>query len=336
MDTEEQFYVSWRGNVTGPFTLEQIETRLRQRSINSLSRVQIGGEWVLLRDALAQLREKDSDPGPDPVRAPDPAPTVELARAQPVDEVREQPHEAPEHPHSPESGGDVNYGQDADDSSGRGLGITSFVLSFFFAVPILNMLTMVLSIVFGHISIRGGLGADGARQRSLPWFAVWTSYVHAGFLLMVILIIAVVAEDLDVSGEILGEAILYQHWTMLGIGVAAALGGGLLMLAVKMLANYWPSFAVCYVGALAPLAVLEIVAQLILNQTDVEGREILIVYGAANGIMLLIQLLLWASLIQSPQGKPLGYGGAAVASLFYTIVSFITFISAFLLGALNT
>ena len=83
MDTEEQFYVSWRGKVTGPFTLKEIEARLMQRSINSLSRIQIGGDWVLLRDALAQLRQVQ------PKAEPEPEPVIEL-KSETVEEL-EQP-----------------------------------------------------------------------------------------------------------------------------------------------------------------------------------------------------------------------------------------------------
>ena len=100
MDTEEQFYISWRGKVTGPFSLEQIETRLVQRKINSLSRIQIGGEWVLLRDALAQLRQIKPEPEPEPVVMPIPVrelEPVQLTMDAPEKEVRERaPAQAPE------------------------------------------------------------------------------------------------------------------------------------------------------------------------------------------------------------------------------------------------
>ena len=102
MDTEEQFYISWRGKVTGPFSLEQIETRLVQRRINSLSRIQIGREWVLLRDALAQLRQIQPEPEPEPQPVVKPAPARELDPARvimdaPEKESRERaPAQAPE------------------------------------------------------------------------------------------------------------------------------------------------------------------------------------------------------------------------------------------------
>ena len=338
MDIEEQFYVSWRGKVTGPFSLEQIETRLKQRTINSLSRIKVGDDWLLLRDAIVDLRSKIAKPAD----TPDPAPTVELDPLPPAEQYQAQTVGFSEEKTLPvardsvESAGYEISTEKPEGSKGRGLGITSFVLSFFFAVPILNMLTMVLAIIFGHIANRDGMGPNGARHSSLPWFALWTSYIHAGFLLMAFLVVALVAANLDIAETVIGEAILYLHAVMLGLGVAAALGAGLIMLAVKMLANYWPKFAVSYVCALAPLAVAEIAIRLLSTLVEVEGTQILIVYGTAGGIILVIQTLFWGSLIESPEGKPLGYSAAGLASLFYTIITFfITFLFGFLLGVLS-
>ncbi len=47
-------YLSWRNKVTGPFTLDEIHEKLRSRELNSLCKVQVNGDWVLLRSFLSR------------------------------------------------------------------------------------------------------------------------------------------------------------------------------------------------------------------------------------------------------------------------------------------
>ena len=379
MDTEEQFYVSWRGNVTGPFSLEQIEARLKKRSISSLSKIQIGEEWVLLRDVLDQIRQKESGSGMDP------SPTVELEPASRPEDFSGKRKNAAVPPPLPSSarvdsdndksagsspslrssalaepgvapGADTGWGDAKKPSAlaesgvspgiyadwwdtnkpsapvdsasvesgvsggavsgypGRGLGITAFILSFFFFVPIVNLGTIPLSLFFGHLAIRGGMGPNGARQRPLPWFALWTSYVHAVFLAMVYLLVMSLTDE----PEEVRDTFFLLHIQTLGYGVGAALGAGLLMLALRLRTASRPPSLVCYVGALVPIATGAITVLFLEAQN---GGPKHLQLGVTLGIMFLIQALLWSKLIQSPQGKSLGYKNAAVVSLVYTIVS---------------
>ena len=352
MDTEEQFYVSWRGNVTGPFTLEQIETRLRQRSINSLSRVQIGGEWVLLRDALSQLRHKEQEPQPQPQPVADPAPTAIL---EPARSSKDSPgKEVPERDLPPESAG-VAGGLDLSGTAagfhgeGRRFGITSFILSLFFFVPVLNVVTILLSLVFGHIALRGVLGSAAARERPLPWIGVWSSYIYAGLFLAFVFILQVFEARLGLTSlireldNLLGSkamnwVVYLIHGCVFLLAVFAVFGGGLLILVIRMLEGYWPRFHLCYVGSLLPISI-GFLTHLFLNVFffDLEGGDIdnqtLAFSILAGAFMFIIQIVFWAPLFQSPNGQVLGYGKAALAALFYTIASYaIGFVVGFLVG----
>ena len=346
MDTEEQFYISWRGNVTGPFSLEQIETRLRQRSINSLSRIQIGGEWVLLRDALAQLRHKEPEPQP----LADPAPIRELEPARAIEDSLDK--EVPERDLPVDSAGvagglDLLESEGDSHGEGRRLGITSFILSFLFFVPVLNVVTILLALVFGHIALRGVLGSVAARERPLAWMGVWSSYVYAGLLLAFVFILQVLEARVGltslISGldgllgsKVMNWVVYLVHGCVFLLAVSAVFGAGLLILVIRMLESYWPRFHVCYVGSLLPIAIGFITHVFLyvflfdLERGDIDNQRL--VFSMVVGVVMLItQIVFWAVLFQSPKGQVLGYGKAALAALFYTIASYAI---AFLVGFL--
>ena len=227
--------------------------------------------------------------------------------------------------------------------------IIVMILSLFFFVPVLNVVTILLSLVFGHIALRGVLGSAAARERPLPWIGVWSSYIYAGLFLAFVFILQVFEARLGLTSlireldNLLGSkamnwVVYLIHGCVFLLAVFAVFGGGLLILVIRMLEGYWPRFHLCYVGSLLPISI-GFLTHLFLNVFffDLEGGDIdnqtLAFSILAGAFMFIIQIVFWAPLFQSPNGQVLGYGKAALAALFYTIASYaIGFVVGFLVG----
>jgi hypothetical protein len=52
MDTNASYLLRWRGRQQGPFTLAQIERKLSEQEIGMLHEIQMGSEWITLRDCF--------------------------------------------------------------------------------------------------------------------------------------------------------------------------------------------------------------------------------------------------------------------------------------------
>jgi hypothetical protein len=334
IDPDTSYYLQWRGKVVGPFQLEEINQKLRQRQINSLYKVQVEGDWVLLREFLAQIKTEHAEeeielPTPPPLRGGspgtglsssppvigDPSPVVPLAI--PVEDDgwggAALPRENP--------AGSEGFSNPAGmDKTGKGMGVSSFILSFSFFIPFLNLFGLTMSLILGHLALSRSSSGEEPRRSVFPWFGVMTSYVHMGFLVLAAAyVLGFLVKDAPSSMKI--TAFLSIHGMMLWYAVLACFGAGLLMLAVKMLAGYVPRFHICYVGALLPFAVGELVKIFVSSTADKNQHEMFVIWGIACLIMLVLQALVWAFLIKDDDGEPLGFTYASVASLFYTIVS---------------
>ena len=77
MNTTE-YYLSWRGRQSGPFSLEEIEAQLRRGEVSGLHLIHHGGAWIPLEEFLATNK-------PLPVAPPPPMP----APPSPVDDAME-------------------------------------------------------------------------------------------------------------------------------------------------------------------------------------------------------------------------------------------------------
>jgi len=58
-----EYSISWQGTVTGPYSIKEIRSMLKSGRINSLYRIKVEGEWLMLRDYLAQIdrAQRDAD-----------------------------------------------------------------------------------------------------------------------------------------------------------------------------------------------------------------------------------------------------------------------------------
>lgn len=317
---EEEYYLSWLGKVSGPFALGQIQDQLRSRKINSLYKVQVDGEWRLLRDFLkqsrqrSQLEEEKEEVNPSPPEQVTSQPGARRAVRPELAETILAEEFSYNVATSEELDGPVGTGPKS-----RGFGITSFILSLCFFIPVLNIFTLIIAVVFGHIALGDRLSPRRSRGCSLAWFGLWTSYVHGGFLLIAYGYAAV----LSITNKLYDGVLFEIHMLMFANAVFACIGGGLIMAAVRMLASYSPPFYVAYVASLIPVSISQVVSLVLVGSLHVEDdlTRALWTFAIVQGVMFVLQTLLWASMITGPSGKPLGHLHSAVTSLFYSFVS---------------
>jgi hypothetical protein len=311
--------LSWQGQVSGPHPLREIQALLRAGKIHSLYRVEVDGEWILLRDFLADLNQRagvaarlapaaQATPEGKPVAAlPVPTAVTPLATPVPSDRFREPPAAA-----SARTAADDRPAEDAN-----GLAIAAFVLSLFFWVPYLNGITWLLALILGHLAT----GQTDPERRSLPavlaWVGLWLSYVEISFFLVALLWFQ--ALEIPVTTAVY----LVLHGRLLFSVLAALIGAGVLMLVVRVTTGSLLGLAECFVGALVPAASAAL--GLLLVQTAVAADELardkgLVLIGAVNIVLFLVQMFFWGSFIRLPDDGKLGLPRAALVSLPYTVI----------------
>ena len=311
----KDFFLSWQGQVTGPHAPRDIRNLLKLGKIHSLYRIQIEGQWILLRDHLAALEKDLRDEAVCHA-----ARSVSL-QAQPsqfakpitianevwesdvaVDPGREQPswNETEEQPSVP-----------------IGIAITSFVLSLFFFVPFLNGITWLLALIFGHLALSNAGSRPSGKAATLAWIGLWITYVEIGYFLVGLAWSSVT--------EILPMMMVYYllHAQMLGNAIGALIGAGVLMFAIKLSSGCLIRFSTCYVAALLPsaesaLGMFFLQASMVGNSLS-SGRGLLLI-GLLNLVLFVGQVFFWARFVRLSDDEELGLSRATLASLLYTIV----------------
>ena len=310
--------------MTGPHTLREIKSLLRVGKVHSLFKIQVEGEWMLLRDHLADLdrylREAERAPAVPAATPATPAtrtfppismPTggVPMAIAVPDDDRRQVP-EAAIPPPCPTAVREHEAG------AAKGMAIAAFALSLFFCVPYLNGITWVLALIFGHLAV----APTGAERRSpaatLAWLGLWLCYVEISLFLLGLGWFLV--RDIPIT-----TVYLVLHGRMLFSVLAAVIGAGVLMLVVRLTTGTLLAFATCFVGALVTSATGAL--GMLLVQTAVPPDALardqgLVLIGAVNIVLFLVQLFFWGSFIRLPDGGKLGLPRAALVSLPYTVI----------------
>ena len=336
-DFRKIYYLRWQGKSAGPFTLDEIRHKLRRRQIHSLYKVQVEGDWVLLRDFLAaKKREEDEERKREEeaaqARAREPMVSPPVPVAIPVGDqedddwtpIKENDDFGPNIIEQPE-----------EDGSGGGLGLASFILSFGFFIPFLNFFTMATSLVFGHLAFSKPISRKSGKIYAFPKIGLTTSYIHGGF--MVLALAYLLGYHLrDAPSALKLVAFFSIHWTMLVNAVNACIGAGMLMLAVKMLAGYVPRFYEAYLAVLLPTSVGSLTMIFVTSASFEKREELFVALGIVSVVMLALQALVWSFMIKDDEDEPLGFAYAAVASLFYTIVfAFIGFLFILLFTSLT-
>lgn len=310
----KELFISWQGQVTGPYSLKDIQNLLKLGKIHSLYKVQAEGQWILLRDHLAVLEKKSREEAAKQlVIASQPQPSSTSA-FKPVDLADDdvEPVEVSDPTHVPRLS---NAGREA--SVPAGIAITSFVLSLFFFIPFLNGITWLLALIFGHLALANSENRPIGKAATLAWVGLWITYVEIGYFLFGLAWCAV-TEILPMM-----KAYFLLHGQMLGNAIGALIGAGVLMLAVKLSSGHLIRFAICYVGALLPAAISALCMfflQLTVASNSLSSGRSLLLIGLMHLVLFVGQIFFWARFIRLPDDEELGLSRATLASLLYTVV----------------
>lgn len=342
-ESDQDYYLSWRNQITGPFTMDQIHQQLRRREISTLYKIQVNGNWESLRSYLAthksnkekdrleeaamqkqriereqlelnQLREERDHE----IRVADSvkqnqqvtSTPVQSAAAIPIDQEGSKRDDYEE---------DVQNGSRRSSFSGRGLGIASFVLSLFFFIPVLNLICFILALIFGHLALSQTPSSRRKDENALPWFGVSFTYIQASYLILTVLITSSAMDGYEYS--FIKQAIFVAlHSSMFINAIVACIFAGLLMLVVHMMANYVPKFYVCYIAALLSVSLTGVLQMLITvgYSGDSTGAMALLIISGL--FVMLVNTVIWAVLIRDEKGEPLGYVRALVGSIFCIVM----------------
>lgn len=177
-------YLLWKGAPSGPHSLRDIRSMLKRGKINSLYKIKVNGDWILLRDHLADIdrMERATGQAPPPLAAT----PVRGYGSSPDDEYIQAPKVlADDHVHAAPPGAQTEDDETvtADASMlAKGFAITSFVLALFFFIPIVNYVTGLLALLFGHIALAKMGPHYAGKPRSLVVIALLITYVQAAYL----------------------------------------------------------------------------------------------------------------------------------------------------------
>lgn len=297
---------------------------LKRGKIHSLYKVQVGQEWILLRDQLAEIDRMHrarsavaTAQGNAPGRLAEPSLSSTVSNGFPNDhaiEIDQQNNKSATRKlgtATAEQEADVEY------SPANGIATASFVLSLCFFIPILNGITQLLALIFAHLALSQMGPLHVGKSRDLATAALWITYVQVGFLASSMAWMAF----MDVSNLSVGYFI--NHFHMVGIALTALVGSGLLMAAVRMISGHLLSFLDCFIGVLLPCAVgtlgTVIIQSLLLGNSPTGGKTLAAI-GLLQVFLFVFQMVFWSRLIRLPGGGEFGLGRAALASLSYSIV----------------
>lgn len=296
--------LSWQGQETGPHSLREIHKLLRVGKIHSLFKVQVDGEWMLLRDHLADLnhQERSGQAVPETRTLPPVfTPTGGIPQAIPV----------PDAPAWHGTAGDPSAAEP------QALAIAAFVLSLLVCVPYLNGITGLLTLILGHLALRQSDPDQRGPFATLAWVALWLGYVEVSFFLLALLWLMVTGQPPSTL------VYLVLHGLMLFNLLAAVIGAGVLMLMVRLTTGGLLAFPECFVGALVPSAAGALGILMVQTETatahPVPGEQ-MILLGGVNIVLFLLQMFFWGSFVRLPGAGRLGLARAALVSLPHTAV----------------
>ena len=313
-ENEQEYYISRHDRISGPFSLGDINRQLKRREISTLHKIQVNGEWELLRNFLAsakrekiRLDKEQTEQNRDKQYEPEAVPLREAV-------VREED----EGSEVEDAMADANHLQNQQSQTdeaipGRGFGIAAFALSLFFFLPIINAVCFILALIFGHLSLSKTPESLRKDQNTMPWFGVSHTYIHALYLIGSLLMIA----NWTTAFE---EIFLAIHLGMISNAIGACILAGLLMLAVRMIADYFPRYYVCYIVLLLSSSLWAITQTMVNLTYEGASKEKTIVLILAGFIVMCVNTIICAQVIRDEEGEQLGYGQALLASIFCLII----------------
>lgn len=333
MGADNKHYLSWQNQTLGPHSVEEIKALLSDRKIHSLFKVQSDQGEVLVCEFLAGLNDERkraasaeqkavvthaAKPKPS---APVPELIPEYGNVQP-DRVTTGSPTAP-----------LAYNLNIPVHSAGvqpkfGYAVTSLALSLLFVLPLVNLVSWVMSLIFGYMFLFAAKGDRNQRGYSHAWCGVWLTYIFGLFYVITCFGFAVAASKN--SFFVIEIWLRVIHIYMLVGAVVSCVVSGLLIAATKMLTGVAPKTGIAFVAGTFGVMVgftIHFLIAIIAPEAVANGSTTLLVNLSVGVAVFLIQALAWAEMIRIRDGEKLGFGRAAIVSLFCSICQlFIAFV----------
>jgi hypothetical protein len=206
--------------------------------------------------------------------------------------------------------------------------VASFVLSLLFVLPLINLVSWVMSLIFGHMFLYASKGDRTLRGSAYARCGVWLTYIFGSFYVITCFSFAIaVSSDPFVR---IKDWLPVIHGLMIGGAIAASVVSGLLIAGTKMITGAAPKTGVAFVAGTLGVMVgltLQFLVGLMAPEAFATPNTALLVNLSVGVAVFLIQALAWSEMIRVREEEKLGIGRAAVVSLFCTICQlFIAFL----------
>lgn len=342
MGADNKHYLSWQNQTLGPHSVEEIKALLSDRKIHSLFKVQSDEGEVLVREFLAGLNDERKRAA----SAEQKAVVTHAAKPKPSAPV---PELIPEYGNiqpdrvttgSPTAPLAYNLNIPVHSAGVQpkfGYAVTSLVLSLLFVLPLVNLVSWVMSLIFGYMFLFAAKGDRNQRGYYHAWCGVWLTYIFGLFYVITCFGFAIVSSR--------NPFILIEHWLpmihgyMIGGAIAASIVSGLLIAAIKMLTGVAPKTGVAFVAGTLGVVVgitLNFLIGIFTPEAYATGGSTFLVSLTIGLVVFLIQGLAWSQMIQIRDGEKLGFARALIVSLFCSICQlFIVFVLIVLAKALE-
>jgi hypothetical protein len=181
MSASGQFHLQWRGQRYGPWDLAAIREALGKGTIHSLYQIHTGGQWQPLREFLENLprpapAEPPSMEEPQLRESPPALPNRTFSATQKSGLAVSLPAPVSLPPPLPPAANPFQPAYPLQTDLARvhnnRMALACLVLSLCFWIPWINIISWLLSLVFGHIaliqiSLQPGLGGRGLAMTGL-------------------------------------------------------------------------------------------------------------------------------------------------------------------------
>jgi hypothetical protein len=331
MGADNKHYLSWQNQTLGPHSVEEIKAMLSDRKIHSLFKVQSDEGEVLVREFLAGLNDERKRA----TSAEQKALVTHAAKVSaPVPElIPEYGNVLSERvqagsPTAPLANNLNTPIQPAGVEPKFGYAVTSLVLSLLFVLPLINLVSWVMSLIFGFIFLFAAKGDRNLRGYSHAWCGVWLTFIFGSFYVITCFGFAIAAAR--------NPYILIEHWLpiihgyMIGGAIAGSVVSGLLIAATRMLTGASPKTGAAFVAGTLGVMVgitLNFLIGIFTPEAFANGQSTFLVSLTIGLTVFLIQGLAWSQMIQIRDSEKLGFARALIVSLFCSICQlFIVFV----------
>ena len=185
-----------------------------------------------------------------------------------------------------------------------------------------------MSLIFGYMFLFAAKGDRNQRGYSHAWCGVWLTYIFGLFYVITCFGFAVAASKN--SFFVIEIWLRVIHIYLLVGAVVSCVVSGLLIAATKMLTGVAPKTGIAFVAGTLGVMVgftIHFLIAIIAPEAVANGSTTLLVNLSVGVAVFLIQALAWAEMIRIRDGEKLGFGRAAIVSLFCSICQlFIAFV----------